>query len=321
MNPRVHRAADGHLYLIGGSNDVLRLYTDDGFAQAVDLAAWRVRLEARAAFFHRLGIPWAQVLAPEKLSITGDAVLADLVGPGANPPGARLLATVGHKALVYPRGYLREQAGKGYPVYPRTDSHWTAAGALCAFQWLAPTLGLHLDFAPVLALEPYRLSYRGDLWNADFPDLPPDTFSRYRMPAQIRRIAANELVELKERENLENAGGLHVGSYVAFRNDASERPERLVLFGSSFSEYRPECSLLTFLAALFFREVHFVWSSDLDTGFIERLAPDIALIEMPERFLTECPTDRFDLAAHAAHAVAQWTAARHQGSANGALIA
>ena len=316
MNPLVHRAEDGQLYLIGGSNDVLRPYTDAGFAKVVDIAAWRARLEARAAFFHRLGIPWAHVLAPEKLSITGDAVLADLVGPDANPPGARLVTGLGHKALVYPRDYLREQAAKGFPVYPRTDSHWTAAGALCAFQWLAPTLGLHLNFAPVLALEPYRLSYRGDLWSTDFPDLPPDIFRRYRMPAQIRRIAANELVLLKERENLENAGGLHVGSYVAFRNDAAERPERLVLFGSSFSEYRPECSLLTFLAALFFREVHFVWSSDLDTGFIERLAPDMALIEMPERFLTECPTDQFDLATHATEVTARWIAAKNQASSS-----
>ena len=125
----------------------------------------------------------------------------------------------------------------------------------------------------------------------------------------MRRIAANELVLMKERHGLENAGGLHVGSHVAFRNEAAERPERLVLFGSSFSEYRADCSLLTFLAALFFHEVHFVWSSDLDTGFIERLAPDMALIEMPERFLTHCPRDCFDLASHASMVSAAWLAA------------
>jgi hypothetical protein len=89
---------------------------------------------------------------------------------------------------------------------------------------------------------------------------------------------------------------------------SATRPERLVFFGSSFSEHRAECSLLSLLAALFFREVQFVWSSSLDLHFIERLAPDIALAEMPERFLTRCPDDDFDLGLHGERVVRAWAA-------------
>jgi len=308
MTERVHRTADDQLFLVGGSNDVLRLYSDAGFAAAVPVEAWRERLAARAAFFRGLGIPWCQVLAPEKLSIYGDAVLRDLVGPEAVSPGERLVELLRHPALVYPRDYLRLQRGKGYVVYPRTDSHWTAVGALCAFQWLAPVLGVHLDFAPVLELVPWHLAYRGDLWSEEFADMPADGFNRYVVPGRITRTYANPIVRLKEQRGLENEMGLHVGSHVVYRNDAAERAERLVLFGTSFSEYRADCSLLTFLAALFFREVHFVWSTDLDLGFIERLAPDFALLEMPERFLTACPSDRFDVIAYGERAAAAWPA-------------
>ena len=268
----------------------------------VPVDAWRARLAEREAFFARFGIPWCLLLAPEKLSISGDAVLPG----GVVAPGARFIERIGHPALVYPRDYLRRQRDDGYIVYPRTDSHWTALGAFSALQWLAPILGLDLDYRAFLDLDALPMSYRGDLWGDGHADFPPDAFARRAVPASITRIHANPVVMLKERLGLTNEVGLHVGSHVAFRNPQAQLRERLVLFGTSFSEYRLECSLLTFLAALFFREVHFVWSTDLDLDFIAALQPDIALLEMPERFLTHCPADSFDLAAHARHVVAGW---------------
>jgi alginate O-acetyltransferase complex protein AlgJ len=167
-------------------------------------------------------------------------------------------------------------------------------------------LGLDLDYRAFLELAALPMSYRGDLWGDGYADFPPDMFARRAVPPAIARIHANPVVVLKERLGLTNEAGLHVGSHVVFRHKQAQRRERLVLFGTSFSDYRLECSLLTFLAALFFREVHFVWSTDLDLDFIARLRPDIALLEMPERFLTFCPADRFDLAAHAGRLVAGW---------------
>ena len=133
-----------------------------------------------------------------------------------------------------------------------------------------------------------------------------NSFERRTLPEALVRTHANALVRLKERMRLENEPGLHVGSYVSYRNVAAERPERLLLFGSSFSDHRAECSLLTFVAALFFREVHFVWSSSLDTEFIRRIEPDLAICEMPERFLGACPSDDFDLAAHELRVGLDW---------------
>jgi hypothetical protein len=301
---RVIRSRD-MLFLAGGSNDVLRLYSAEGFAAAVPVAAWADRMAARKALFARLGAPWCMLLAPEKLSVLGDEALCRRVG-APMPPAARLQQAIGSAFIADPRDFLRTQHERGYAMYPRTDSHWTCLGALSAFQWAAPMLGLRLDYAPYQQTASHLLSYYGDLWSPREADIPPDEFERRAMPASLVRTCANGIVRLKESAGLENEAGLHVGSAVAFRNEAAQMDERLVLFGSSFSDYRAECSLLTFVAALFFREVHFVWSASLDIGLIERLAPDRVLIEMPERFLTVCPADDFDLAAHAAAAVASW---------------
>ncbi|MBN8891863.1 MAG: hypothetical protein BGP12_05245 [Rhodospirillales bacterium 70-18] len=298
MTARVHRAPDGELFLAGGNNEVLRLYSTDGFAALVSPTDWQRRLAARDAFFGGLGVPWRMLLAPEKLSVRGDGVVAALLGGGAVPPAARLAAAIGGEALTDPCGYLRAQEAAGHAMFMRTDSHWSPLGAFCGFQWAMAALGLQLDFAPYLELQDHQVEYRGDLWEERFADLPPDRFHRRAVPDWISRVYANPIVRLKERQRREDDVGLHVGCHVAYRNARAERPERLVLCGSSFSDHRAECSLLTFVAAMFFREVHFIWSSDLDLDLIRRIAPDLALVEMPERFLTHCPADRFDLAAH-----------------------
>ena len=195
---RVLRSDDDVLYLVGGSNDVLRLYGEAGFSELVPVASWRARLAARAAFFAGLGIPWRQFLVPEKLSVIGEAVLARQI-PGAVPPGERLMRELDHPALVYPLEFLREQHRSGFLLYPRTDSHWTSLGALCGFQWLLSHIGHDVDFAPFLAAAPVAMTYRGDLWGEGFDGMPLDLFERRAVPDTVVRNSANALVLLKER--------------------------------------------------------------------------------------------------------------------------
>lgn len=299
--PRVIRHANT-LFLTGGSNDVLRLYAAEGFAALVPVAAWRERIAARQAFFASLNIPWRMLLAPEKLSVQRDAPLS----PGSIPPARRLLAAFEHAALIDPTRALRRLRAPGYA---HTDSHWLPSGAAVAFRALVQPFAVDFDPTTPAQLPLREAQFHGDLWDTDHSDLPPDCFPRRALPDTVQRIYANRIVAFKEAHGLQNEVGLHTGSHVVWRNTAAPRPERVVLFGSSFSEYRAECTLLSFLAAITFAEVHFVWSADLDLGLIRRIAPDIALLEMPERFLTHCPRDDFDLAAHE-----QLVLARYEGA-------
>lgn len=284
---RVTRAGDT-LFLTGGSNDVLRLYDD---ADLLLIDAWRSRIAAREAFFAGLGVEWCMLLVPEKLSVLGD----DLLPAGAVRPAQRLLDAVPNSHLVDPTEALRRLSPPGYA---RTDSHWLPEGAACGFAQVMAGLGLDFDAAAPGRLALREVSFHGDLWDQAQGDMPQDRFARRALPASVRRVHANRIVTFKEANQLENETGLHTGSHVVWRNDAAPHAARVVLFGSSFSEYRAECSLLSLLAAISFAEVHFVWSADLDLGMISRIAPDIAILEMPERFLTHCPRDDFDLAAH-----------------------
>jgi len=116
------------------------------------------------------------------------------------------------------------------------------------------------------------------------------------LPRNARRIHANAPVLYKEHTDRPNEPGLHVGSAAVFRNPSARVPQRIMLFGDSFSEYRPH--MLTGLLAETFSEVHFVWScGSLDFEYIDAFNPDIVISETAERFATTLPTDHFEVRA------------------------
>jgi hypothetical protein len=310
---RVVRAEDGVLYLVGGANDAASLYDEAGFAAAVDLAAWQRRLAERRRLAASLGVRLALLIVPEKLSVAALAeadrrrIFGATTPDRLSPPGRRFARLCGDAEIVYPDRYLGSQAEK-FRVFTPTDSHWTWIGAFSAFQMLMTGLGRAPEYDSFVTLDKYTLRYHGDLWSPAFADLPADAFERVRLPAAVRRIYCNRVVGLKERLGRENEPGLHVGSHCIFANDAAEIREDVVLFGSSFSEYRLEVSLLTAVFAHYFRTVHFIWSTSIDLDYIARHRPHLVVVEMPERFLTDCPDDSFNVEAEASRRAAHWHA-------------
>lgn len=303
--PRVLVGDDGVLYLTGGANDVLDLYQPGFFEANCPWAEWRERIGARARFFADAGISWRMLLAPEKLSVLGPAQLARALGTFAVPGDVFAARFAPHVISV--RSHLAEQS---CGCYTRTDSHWTGAGALSAFRLVAASLGLDPDYRVFSELLPLDLRFHGDLWSPELATIEPDTFRRYHVPSAVQIVYANPIVGYKIANGLENEAGLHAGSHIIVRNDRAQFQQTLVLFGSSFSEYRLECGLLSFVCALLFRTVHFIWSADLDFDYIARHRPDFVLIEMPERFLLSCPRDAFGVEEHAIHRLAAFRASR-----------
>lgn len=308
--PRILHADDGFLYLTGGTNHVLRLYRPDLFRELCPIDAWRRIMRRRAAFFDQHAIPWRMLLAPEKLSIYGQSALRDIVGKPVLP-GVSFLRDVDPECLIYPCDQLRDFSQK-QAVYTRTDSHWTSAGAICAFEAVMSSLGRQLNLGILNTLEPIELQYKGDLWSPDLIDISNDTFCRYAIPLGMEVIYCNPIVGYKEANGLENEVQLHVGSHIIVNSESAQIDETLVLFGSSFSEYRLQCSLLTFVCALFFKRVHFIWSADLDFNYILRHRPDLVIVEMPERFVTVCPPDTFEVESYGVTRLASWLAAGSQ---------
>ena len=294
----VTEGLDGFLFLTGGSNDVLRFFVDRSFFGKVYTDAWIALLLDRADRAAMRGISYLHLAPPEKLTVYQDRYPVPLPFPSGAPGSALVGSFVGHprearlrEVFVDVLPFFADQRAAGVQLYWKTDTHWTFEGAFSAYQLVCNRLNAEQqaslvsvpDFSGELVLD---LGGKLD---------PPRTeiFRSKQLPVNAERIEANVLVQYKEENHLEGEGGLHIGSRVVFRNKAAVDPRRVVIFGDSFSEYRP--LLLTGMLAETFAETHFLWAPQMDWSYVDQVKPDILITELAERFMTYVPTGDLDV--------------------------
>ncbi len=296
QHPDVHVGRDGWLFLTGGTNSVLAQYGEPGVPRAT-LWRWRRILEARVRRCAGLGTRYAHVVAPEKLTICPQSCDGLAYDPERAPVlrlerWLRLSPARRHWIdLVRP---FRARAAE-VPLYCRTDSHWTFAGYRLAYGEICRHLGL----APRQDILQRRIGapapYAGDL-GVKFDPIRSETVESCLFETAARRIHANGLVTAFEAEGRGQAA--HIGAHVVYRNDAREAdPRRLVLFADSYGHHTaaPHTGSLTPLLADTFREVHVLWSTSVDWGYIARVKPDFVVAEIAERFMIELPQTSFNI--------------------------
>lgn len=291
---------DGWLFLAEGSNRTVDLFLDTGGITSRLVPGWRTLLSARAARFARDGIRYLHAFVPEKLSIHTDA--AELGLDPRTAPATRLWQAMSEEergSVCYLHDYLRRQA-RAYPVFWKTDSHWSGVGAYSAYEMIMSRLGL--PARRDLLDRPSRSAPALMDLGARLPTRPREEVRYHAFRQEARVVEEGELVAYKRRHGLENEASLHVGSLMMFENPAAPQPQSVLLFGDSFSEYRDH--LLTGLLAETFRRVTFAWSTSVDHRLVAETRPDIVLTVHTERFMTRVPGDDFDVRRHAATMVA-----------------
>ncbi len=292
----IHEGVEGWLFLTAGSNNVVSQFARSR-AMRNRIRDWARLVVARKARCRQAGIAYLHVVVPEKLTIY-DHKLDGLAVSTRLSPALRLRRRlIWHPParsacldLIRPFRAWRDEAD----LFHRTDSHWSFAGCLLAYQTICTQCGARPRAD--LGERPYRDVVRiGDL--GEKLDPPRSEPSReYRLQQDAVRVHASPVVLARETAGL--AVTLHVGAHVVYRNETRDAdPRRLVLFGDSYAHFAP--ILLTIMLAETFREVHFIWSVSVDWGYIGRVKPDLVITQMAERLMQNVPDDRFDLEAFA----------------------
>ena len=290
---------DGWLFLTGGSNSPLAYYLDPNATQYL-ATEWAALIDDRLSRLAEQGITYRHIAAPNKLSVYPEFFPEELAGFSAHPIRAvvRELKKKNHlaqQAFVNPVPFFNRQKSTTQ-LYWKTDSHWTYQGCFCAYQLVCASLGVRPNNQ--LLSRPYTEGRIALDLGGKFQPPIKEKARFYNAQMDSERIFANELVIFKEEQKRVNDIGLHVGSYVVYHNPSATEKKKLLLFGDSFSEYRP--NLLTAMFAETFREVHFIWSANIDFDYVERIKPDILITELVERFMPQVPNDRFVLDKHVA---------------------
>ena len=284
----VHAGNEDWLYLVGGSNNVEALFAEESSFTPAKCQAWINLLEGRRARLVEQGIRYLHLPAPEKLTVLPEYYKGILPNPQGSPTRALFSRLPNDQDVgVNPLQYF-EQVKAKRQLYWKTDTHWSFYGAFAAYQLLCNKLGIEPD--QELVTYPRRKANVVMDLGSKMKPVQREVITNFRLQERSRRVYANELVEFKEKHGLDNTGALHVGSHVVFENDSAKAVnKKVVLFGDSFSEYRP--SLLTGMLAETVSELHFIWGAELDYGYIEEQKPDIVVSELAERFMTLLPRD------------------------------
>jgi alginate O-acetyltransferase complex protein AlgJ len=131
----VHAGKDGWLFLSGGSNEALRLLTDENLFVAQDAEQWALKLLHRKEILTGLGVQYYHMWVPDKIKVYRQHLGFDpavltvdptcMVRDSANMVGSADVIIDPLPALISRK---EEQL-----LYWKTDTHWTYLGACTAY--------------------------------------------------------------------------------------------------------------------------------------------------------------------------------------------
>ncbi len=311
----VHAGEHGWLFLTGGEHRVIDLYNSESAFTPELAQQWVELLRLRADKMSGRGIRYVHVSAPDKLTLLNRHYTDSLENPDGSPIRqlhARHEAELPGFLNVVP--YLSQAIDK-YPVFWKTDNHWTAWGCFLAYQLVCSHLGVptNTDILNYPFTEKNAVLGLGQAaFSATGHNVEPENIRTYRLDRYSKRTYANEVVRFRESMRLDQLAERLVvskqdqpdaeqqalfnalvdgsGSHVIYENHSAEAADKkIVLFGDDFSEYRPH--LLTGMLAETVREVHFIWSRSIDHEYVRQVRPDIVISQNGEASMVELPQD------------------------------
>lgn len=286
LTETVHVGQDGWLFLTGGTNGPIRMYRRS-IGQAWRLRRWAWLIGTRARESRRRGIRYLHLAAPEKLSVYGDRAPALRIDPRLGS-GQVLSHMFGDEAVCPDPVPALIAARREAETFLRTDSHWSSEGCRVAHDVVCGVLEAPLRWSLAERATVQLDDFTGDL-GVKLTPAPSELLRRSVVQRDAARVDANALVLACEAAG--RIGELHRGARVVFRNETVDAdPRRLVLFGDSYADFTQHS--LSGMLAETFREVHFIWSPQIDWGYVDRVRPDVLISELAERFMFRLPDDR-----------------------------
>ncbi len=324
MSVDVQAGSDGWLFLTGGEHSAIDLYQSDSSFTPELAKAWVALLRGREEQLASRGIKYVHLAVPDKLTLLNRHYTDSLANTDGSPIRqlhARHEAELSSFLNVVP--YLTQGIEK-YPVFWKTDNHWTAWGCFMAYQLLCSRLHIPtntdiLNYPYTEASTVMALAQSVSVDSADAVE--PETVRTYQLDRYSKRVYANELVRFGENINIDrltetafDASGAGdqqelktvqetlmngEGSHVIYENTSESAVDKVVvLFGDSYSDYQQ--NLLTGMLAETVKELHFVWSHSVDHEYVRQVRPDIVISQSTEASMTQIPCDTGDLRSRAA---------------------
>lgn len=281
--------AGGHLFLLRGANDLVASYRRASTPEAqaaLDSHAskWVELLTSRAERAESLGVEFSQVVVPEKSTHVPSGI-SEL--SGVTP----LLDLIEHRLNHLPwyisaLEALRSHSAPPALLWRKLDTHLSACGALALSEKIVERS--NPDFVWPEQRFTRERALEGDLTQRFFGSILAEVV--YEPDMEFLASLASDPVLT---ESVEPTGsGRFLGARRVWRNEAAPIAKCVVVFGNSFFGSNPiTASRCNFWFSRVFKELHFVWSPEVDFGYAVSRGADLIVGQTNERFLTRVPVD------------------------------
>ncbi len=206
-NPDIHQGLDGWLFLIGGSNNVGKMFADKDWISEADCEIWRQLLLRRKEILAKKNIRYVHFWVPDKLSVYREFVAdQSLFLPQAPMDMIRRYGDWEPLADIYlDIRPAMEGAKTSGLLYWKTDTHWTFAGACAAYSALCSMIGA----SPAPGFESRPQEYVELALDLGSKLTPPvkENWGIARVLSRSRVVHKNELVKLQEIMKPNLSGG------------------------------------------------------------------------------------------------------------------
>lgn len=288
----VQQGADGWLFLTGGSNDVWRYYSDPNYFTSDHAERWSNLIRSRAAKLEALGIRYLHIAAPDKISVYPEyfgKIIPNLDGHPIRLLHMELNRQNQTDLLINPLNAFSVHQDRDR-LYLKTDTHWTYIAGQTVLRLVTERLG----FPRSVNMATRTVMYYDLIWDLGSKVSPQISERNFAVTtlASVSRVYENDLAAAF-RENMRSGKpGSHGSIYVHFRNTAHDAiAKTVVIFGDSFMDFQDSNTSVIF--AENFRDVHFVWSPNIDYVFVRTVGADIVITELAERFMISIPNDEY----------------------------
>jgi hypothetical protein len=280
----------GHLFLRGGGNSLEVQYAlgtpagpPDG-ARLVEERAegWASVFNQRARSLEALGVPFRQIILPEKNSVLPELMPLDVETP--TPVCRSLLRKVSDEAwFIDCLAMFHDWDESAGPLWMKVDSHFTTQAALALTQVVLTELGLCEDsLFEGIRIGPDFEHLRGDMgWRL----VGFDMYDRLDLPDESTLTRFGPVVD--PVSVIEPAKGGHIGTSVEWHNELAPIDAHVLVFGNSYFGKGRKPNQMSWWFARLVKRFTLVWQPDVDMEMVERVGPDAVVGQTVERFLTK----------------------------------
>ncbi|MFT8720732.1 hypothetical protein [Acetobacter sp.] len=273
--------ADGHVFLVGGSNNVEALYETGGDTKKIqhNQDEWYALLANRQLRLKKLACRYVQIIIPEKTT-----ALAHLFPRRLTTPSVILRAVEQAIAVntTLSTSYMSIvdlfKDSRVSEFYKRTDTHLQPLGVFTIFKNVCkkylnydleiPAFDRLLVMGSDMGYRFFGSSVAELVWECEVPNV----------------CMSRQLVE-----QVEAAPGKHIGQRSVWRNPQAPLQQKIIAFGNSFFGSCFDQGCLGWWFSNFFAEFHLIWSPSVDYDYVALHKPDMVICQTAERFMTIVP--------------------------------